>query len=405
MFLPYAQPGFVLSTLCASSIEKGEPLIPLSYVFRNLRRRRFRSLATAVGVALAVGIYTVMTAVASTMVSGFRSTGEVDEVVIVQAGAVMADLSSVPRSALGFVQTLGGVASRDSAPLVSPELRLGTRLDVGTADPQGIEIRGVEERNVAVYRQVRLLRGSWARSGYEATVGLAVAENLGLDVGSTLSFEGADWRVVGLMQSQGCVYDQEIWVDLDDLAASAGRRDLTGFTLRVADAGRVESTLEQVNQNRRFPLRAQTAKAFYARAGASSAAIGAMGSFLALILAVGAVFAGMNTMFTNVAARRREIGVLRAIGYRRWNVLTAVLIESMLICLVGGLLGIGLGVGLARLPFHLPYLANAAVQVQAEHIAQSLSLTLVIGVAGGLLPALQAARLRVIDALQANPGI
>lgn len=378
-------------------------MIPIEYILRNIRRRELRALMTVAGVALVVSVYTVMSAVATTMVSGFRQTGAPDEVVILQAGALTADFSNVSRSAMVYTETLDGVASEGNVPLVSPELRLGCALS-GPRGETNVDVRGIRERRVSVYGQVELVQGTWPRAGFEACVGRPLAEQLELEIGSTLRFERADWRVVGLIDSGGCVYDQEVWVRLDDLAAAAQRREISGFTLRALDETTARSIVEEVNDNRRFPLRAQSARSFYARAGASSAAIGGIGSFLALIIAVGAVFGGMNTMFANVAGRRREIGILRAMGFRRWNVLFAVLTESIMVCGTGGLIGIALGFGLARIPFELPYLAHAAVHIEPAHVVHSLVLTLIIGVLGGILPALQASRQRVVDALQAHPG-
>ena len=138
-----------------------------------------------------------------------------------------------------------------------------------------------------------------------------------------------------------------------------------------------------------------------AYSGGMSSAMAGAGSFLALITAVGAVFGGMNTMYAAVAGRRREIGVLRALGFRRGSILFAILLESLLLCALGGLLGIGLGFALARMPFELPYLADSAVAVGLDHVVKSLILALVIGLLGGVLPALRGARERIVDALAA----
>ncbi|MEM7481804.1 MAG: ABC transporter permease [Acidobacteriota bacterium] len=380
-------------------------MIPIEYILRSIRRREVRALMTVAGVALAIGIHTVMGAVTTTMVSGFRQTGAADEIVVLQAGALTADFSNVSRSAMVYTETLDGVAAEGNVPLVSPELRLGCVLSSGTdGEETNVEVRGVQASRVEVYSQVELAKGAWPAAGFKASIGRPLAQKFDLEVGSTLRFEGAEWQIVGIMDSGGCVYDQEIWVHLDDLAAAAQRRDISGFTLRATGESEAQAIIEEINENRRFPLRAQPAPTFYARAGATSAAVGGVGSFLALIIAIGAIFGGMNTMFTNVAARRREIGLLRAMGYRRWNVLLAVLVESSILCGTGGLIGIVLGLGLARIPFELPYLAHSAVRVQPGHVVQSLTMALLIGVLGGVLPALHAARQRVVDDLLARPG-
>jgi len=374
-------------------------MVPLQYILRSLGRRKLRTVMTILGVALVVAIYAAMSAVADTMIRSFRSTGAPDEVVLIQAGALSVDFSTVQRETLTWVQTQGGVATSGERPLVSPELCLGSVAEVG-GEEHDVSLRGVTDIAPAVYGQVRLGSGAWPEPGHRATVGRAMATKLGLSEGDSFEVEGEQWTVVGILDGGGRVYDQEIWVDLDDLAAAANRTSYSSYTVRTESPAAAVALTEAVSANRRFPLRGQLAADFYARAGGMSIAMATMGQLIAIIIALGAAFGGMNTMYSAVAGRRREIGVLRALGYRRGAVLLAFLLESLALCVIGGLIGVVLGQLLSMVPFDVPFLPASRVTLGAPQIAWSLVLAVMVGLFGGGLPALQASRIPVVDALR-----
>jgi ABC-type antimicrobial peptide transport system permease subunit len=158
--------------------------------------------------------------------------------------------------------------------------------------------------------------------------------------------------------------------------------------------------VDAVNEGRRFPLTAQAAREFYARTGGMEIFMAYLGTFISLVIAIGAAFAGMNTMYAAVAGRRREIGVLRALGYGRSAVLGAFLLESVMLCVLGGVLGLGLGWMLSMVPIDLPLLPTSRVGLSVAAVIESIVLALGVGLVGGGLPALQAGRLKVVDALR-----
>jgi ABC-type antimicrobial peptide transport system permease subunit len=261
-------------------------------------------------------------------------------------------------------------------------------------------VRGVTSAAPLVYRQVRLAAGRWPGPGHEATMGRAVAGRLGLTLGDTLRFEGVPWAMVGVLDAGGRVYDQEIWVDLDELAAAANRLSYSSYTVVARDTAVIPALIEGVNEGRRYPMAAQRAGTFYARTGGMQVFMAYLGTFISIIVAIGAGFAGMNTMYAAVAGRRREIGVLRALGYGRTAILASFLVESLLLCLVGGILGLALGAVLSLVRVDLPLLPSSHIALGAEQVLRAIALALGVGVLGGGLPALQAARLAVVDALR-----
>lgn len=374
-------------------------MVPLRYILRSLGRRWLRTVMTVAGVALVVAIYAVMSAVAHTMVRSFRSTGAPAEVVVVQAGALSVDFSHIGRGSLSYVQTLDGVASLDDRPLVSPEISLGSVARVD-GEERDLSIRGVTPVAAEVYTQVRLTAGRWPRGDNQVAIGRVASIKLGLEPGDALEFEGARWTVAGVIDGGGRVYDQEVWTALDDLAAASHRTTYTSYVIRATDAEAAAALVDQINDNRRFPLRAQLAREFYARTGGMSIWMATLGQFIAVIIALGAAFGGMNTMYAAVANRRREIGVLRSLGYGRDAVLLAFLLESVALCALGGALGLLLGAALSLVPIDVPFLPASRVGLEAPQVLWSLVLALLIGVVGGGLPALQAARLPLVEALR-----
>ncbi len=375
--------------------------VPLRYNLRSLAGRPARTTATIVGIAAVVTVYVVMSSVAATMRDAFHSTGRADEAVVLQAGALNPEFSSMTREAGTYLRTLPRVAHNATGePLVSPELYLASR---ATA-PRGardVMVRGVAPISREVYRDVTVTRGAFVQSGRRVLVGAVAAHTLGdLHVGETVRFEGQDWTVAGILAAGGRVWEQEIWVDLDELAAVSNHTDLTNYVVRVDSAGGMAGLLDEVNGCRRFPLQAMSAPAAYARVGGMNLWMAALGQFIALVIALGAVFGGMNTMFGAVAHRSREIGILRVLGFRRPAILVSFLAESIVIGAVAGVLGAAAGWGVGHLPMRIPFLVASSATVGLRQMASGVVLAAFVALLGGALPAIHAARMRVIDAIR-----
>lgn len=374
-------------------------MVPLRYTLRSLGRRKLRTAMTVGGVALVIALYATMSSVGETMTGAFRATGAPDEVVVVQTGAMTVDFSKVGRDTLPYLETLDGLARAGGRPLVSPELCLSATVRAGAIE-RDASLRGLTEIAPSVYGQVTLAEGAWPSPGRHASVGRTLADKLGVGVGDSLVFEGETWTVAGILEAGGRVYDQEIWVDLDDLAGATHRTEYSGYTLRTSSRSAAATLIDTVNGARRFPITAMTAHAFYARASGMARFMAVLGSFIALVVAFGAAFGGMNTMYSAVARRRREIGVLRALGYRPSAVLFAFLVESLFLCLLGGVAGLLVAAAISQLSLDLPYTAASHISIGTAQVVWSLVIAAIVGVAGGCLPALRAARMKVVDALR-----
>lgn len=373
--------------------------LPLSYSIRSLGRRRARTALTAFGIAAVISTFIVMTAASAKMRSMFRGAGQPDEIVVMQAGAMNPEFSSPSRASGSWLKAQGGVAQAEGAGLlVSPELSLASEMEGGGSSP--VMLRGVEPVALGFYREVNVAQGQPMAPGKRVMVGRQLARARGVTVGHRVAFEGDVWSVVGVFSARGAVYEQEIWADLDDLAAATRRSGPTHFAVRATSAAEASALVERINSQQAEPLQALPSAAAFARIGGMSIWMSSLGQFIAVVIALGAVFGGMNTMFSALASRRREIGILRAVGYRPFAILVSFLIESLLLGLSGGLLGAALAFAMARLPLRIPFLLDGEVEIGAGSLVAGLALALAVALVGGLLPSLHAARMPVIRALR-----
>ncbi len=376
-------------------------IVPVAYNVRSLFVRKTRTLLTVLGIGAVVAVYIVMTAVSARMKTMFATTGAPDEVIVMQAGALNPEFSQVGRGELTFLASQEQVAVDHGAPVISPELSLASKATLphggGVAD---VMLRGIEPTAVRFYREVQVVEGRPLPSSGAVLVGVQLARAHGLRVGDALELEHGEWTVGGIFTAAGAVYEQEVWIDLDALAAATNRGDVTSFLVRARSPSDAEALVRAVDAQRGEPIQALTSAAAFARIGGMSIWMAALGRFIAIVIALGAIFGGMNTMYAAVAQRSREIGVLRALGYRKGAVLASMLFESVLVGLLGGAVGCALSFLIATVPLNMPFLLDGTVALGPLDLVAGMVLALVVGVIGGILPALQAAAVKIVDALR-----
>jgi putative ABC transport system permease protein len=380
---------------------------------RNVPQRLGTSLVVVVGIAGVVGVLVSVLA----MGEGFRhtlaSTGRPARVMLLRAGSDSEMSSGVARDQAIVLGSLPGVA-RDAAgtPLVSAELFVMVDLPrQGQTDPNNVPFRGVQPAAFAIRDEVRIIEGRpFARGVREVIVGRKAARQFaGLAVGSRIAFRDSDWAVVGTFETGGDVHESEIWADAE-VAMSAFRR--TGFQSVTAtladpsDAG-LAGLRESIARDRRLSINALREPEYYAKqASILSKLIGVLGYSVSLFMAIGATFGALNCMYSAIASRQTEIATLRAIGFGGTPVVVSVMIEALALALVGGIVGGALayvycdGASLSTLNFNTFSQVAFDFRVTRGLLAQGLAWALLIGAAGGLLPALRAARLPVTAALR-----
>jgi putative ABC transport system permease protein len=382
---------------------------------RTIPSRLSTSLVVVVGIAGVVGVLVSVLA----MSEGFRhtlaSTGRPHRVIMLRDGSDAELSSSVTREQAALLGSLPGVArDGEGRPLASAELVVMVDLPrKGETEPNNVPFRGVQPAALAIRDEVRLVEGRYFERGVrEVIVGRKAARQFaGLDVGSRIGFRDSDWTVVGVFESGGDVHESEIWADAE-VAMSAFRRPaFQSVTATLADGGDAGFTAveDAIKRDRRLGINILREPEYYARqATVLSNLINGLGYTVAALMAIGATFGALNCMYSAIASRQVEIATLRAIGFGGAPVVVSVLIEALLLALVGGALGGGLaylycdGASLSTLNFSTFSQVAFDLRVTPGLLAQGLGWALVIGAAGGLLPAVRAARVPVTVALRTS---
>jgi putative ABC transport system permease protein len=362
-----------------------------------------------VGIALVVAVFVILSAVASGFRFALRSTGRPDNVIVVQRAATSEITSGVPLAHANLLVVDDRVA-RDGKgqPLASPEIALVANLPrLSDGAQMNVLLRGVTPRAFEVRGGISMVAGRPFKPGlYEVIVGTHVRDRYGLDIGKPLVLQRQTWQVVGVFASEGNGFESEIWGDVDVMGPAFDR--VGGFqslVLRLKDPASFDAFKRTVETNPQMQLEMRREMEFYdAQAGPTVAGMTGLTWFVSIIMAVGAVVGAMNTMYAIVAARTREIGTLRALGFTRVSIMSAFVLESLALALVGGLLGCLLALPANGLTASggLGQFSDLSFAFRITPLALTVGFVfaLIMGLLGGFLPALRAARLPITAALR-----
>jgi ABC-type antimicrobial peptide transport system permease subunit len=385
--------------------------IPLSYVARNLWTRRLTTALTAGGLALVVFVFATVLMLDAGLKQTLVGTGEYDNVVAIRKGAETEIQSGVTRLQANVIEMHPAVATGpDSRPLISKETVVLISLrKAGAQKPSNVIIRGVSATGLALRPQVRLESGRLFSPGAaEIIVGGAIARGFeNTRIGDQLHFAQRHWTVVGTFDAGGSGFDSEIWGDVDQLMQAFRRTAFSTVVLRLADADRFDQLRADTDADPRLTSEMKRERTFYSdQSRALSTFINVLGLTLTTVFSIGAMLGAMITMYAAVSNRVNEIGTLRALGFRRSNVLAAFLAEALLLGLAGGLAGLAAAALMQFASFSTTNFQTFAdlsfrFVLTPEIAAKTLAFSLVMGLVGGFLPALRAARLEIVDALRA----
>ncbi|MDE0105793.1 MAG: ABC transporter permease [Bryobacterales bacterium] len=386
-------------------------LVPVSYNIRNLVVRRTTTLMTALGVGLTVSVLVGI----GTLVEGLRTSLEVGgdplNLIVMRQGSTAELVSVVSREDFEQLKFAPGIATDGGEPLISHEVLTVVNLPL-RADPESVSnitLRGLSPVGTRMRPGVRLTEGRWFETGRrEVTVGTAVnAKRAGTSVGDMLYFGRGDWEVVGVFETDQGAFNSEIWADGNLAAADLGRGSMrSSILIRAQDEAAAKALTGLVADDQRLTLEAERESEYYAKQMVSAGPVQGLGALIAVIMAVGSCFAAMNTMFAAVANRAREVGILRLLGFSRVSILTSFMLESLLLSVVGGLLGC-----LMVAPLHgfegrignFTTFAETSFQFQLtpQYVVGGMVFAAVMGVVGGFIPSWLAARKSVLGSLGA----
>lgn len=384
--------------------------IPLSYSYRNLLARRLTSFLTAAGMALVVFVFAAALMLSEGLRRTLVATGSFDNAVVLRAGSETEVQSAIDRTQAGIVASQPEIARGPEGPLVASEaIVLINLLKRGTNRPANVMIRGVQPASFPLRREVKLAEGRWFRPGSnELVAGLQVARRFqGAGLGENLRFAMRTWRTVGLFDAGNTGFNSEIWGDVEQLLQAFRRTGFSSAILRLREPLAFEGLKSRLEADPRLPVQVRREVEFYeAQSKRLADFIRILGMVLTGIFGLGAVLGAMVTMYAQVGARIGEIGTMRALGFPRQDILIAFLVEASLLGLAGGVIGL---LPASLLNFYTLSTVNWASFAELSFrfsltpaiILESLAFGVGMGFLGGLLPALKAARLPLLEALRA----
>ncbi len=377
---------------------------------RSIPQRWGPSIVIVVGLAGVVAVFTALLAMAEGFQSMLQSTGRADIALVLRGGSSAELNSGLLREQATRIKQVAGVRQGDDGqPLASAEMIVIAELmKPGEKLGSNITVRGVERTAFALRPQVQIVEGRGFQPGLrELLVGRGVAQQFsGVRLGEILRMRGSDWTVVGVFES-GDANESELWADVEVAQSTFNRRGFSSVRLQLADPAGMQAVKDALLTDPRLTVDVETEQQYYSgQTKQFRDTIGMLAGVVTLIMALGATFAALNTMYAAVGARAREIATLRAIAFGGTPVVVSVMIESLLLALAGGLIG----AALAYLLFN-----NMAVSTLGANFSQvvfqfkvtpalvqrGLLIALAIGFVGGLLPALRATRQPVTTALRA----
>lgn len=385
--------------------------IPLSYITRNLWTRRLTTVLTAAGLALVVFVFATVLMLDEGLRRTLVTTGEYDNVVLIRRAAETEVQSSVEREQASIAASRPAIAlGHDGQPLVSKETVVLIALNKrGTTTPANVIIRGISPSGPALRPQVVLTAGRMFRPGSsEIIAGSGIAQRFtGTGIGETLRFGQREWTVVGTFDASNSGFDSEIWGDADQLMQAFRRTSFSSVIMRLRESREFDAFKKQIESDQRLTLEAKREQIFYAeQSKALSTFISVLGMTLSLVFSIGAMIGAMITMYASVANRVAEIGTLRALGFKRRNILTAFLTESLLLSFGGWVVGLGFAslmqfISFSTINFQSFSELAFGFTLNAAIVLKSLLFALAMGFIGGFLPAYRAARMKIVDSLRA----
>jgi len=385
--------------------------IPVVYNLRSVRQRWNSSIVAVLGIAGTVGVFVAMLSLAHGFKATLVASGTTDNALILRAGANAEMNGAVTLDEVRILQDAPGIARGANGPLVSAEAVMIAPFPlISTGTDANVQLRGVSPTALEVRKTLKIVEGRFFQPGLtELVVGKNVSGTYaGLKLGSEIRFGGATWHVVGVFDAGGSAFDSEVWADAHVLNQVYKRPEniFQSVTVHLTSAGAIQQFKDSVSSDPRMNVDVDREVNYYSKQSQTmTTIITTLGGIVAVIMAIGAVFGALNTMYSAVSERSREIATLRALGFGAGSVVFSFTVEALLISFVGGVVGC-----LAVLP--LNGLTTGAMNWQTfSHLAfafritpplllQGIVFALVMGLIGGLPPAIRAARRPVAPALR-----
>jgi ABC-type lipoprotein release transport system permease subunit len=383
--------------------------IPLAYNIRNLAARKVSTILTALGIGLVSWVFIFTLALAGGFQAALQSTGSPKNAIVVRSGSTAELTSIIDRQSAAAIESQPEIArAPDGQPLATHELVVLWNLPRKNGTSTNVVVRGVTAKSFALRSKVHLVEGRMFRPGLEeVVVGKLANERIAhCSIGDRIKLAGHEWSIVGVFDANGTSFDSEIWGDVELFMPVFDRPVYQSVTFRLDEPSHFGAIQKRLEADPRMSVRVHHEDEFYAAQSATLATLlRGLGLFVTLIMALGAVFGALNTMYAAVGSRTKEIGTLLALGFSRGAVLFSFLIESVLLALFGGLLGCLLALpvnGMATSTTNFASFSEIAFrfQVTPQMLVSGMIFAAVMGALGGFFPSRNAARRVIVEALR-----
>ncbi len=383
--------------------------IPLAYNLRNLAARKVSTALTAIGIGLVSWVFIFTLALAGGFQSALQSTGSPSNAIVVRNGSTAELTSIIARDAAAGIESQPEIArAPDGTALATHELVVLWNLERKNGTTANVVVRGVTAKSLALRPKVHLIEGRMFRPGLEEVVvgELANARIAHCAVGDRIKLAGRQWPIVGVFDAGGTSFDSEIWGDVELFMPVFNRPVYQSLTFRLDEPSHFGAIQKRLEADPRMSVQVKHEDEFYAaQSGTLAALLRGLGLFVTLIMALGAIFGALNTMYAAVGSRTKEIGTLLALGFSRGAILTSFLIESVLLAMLGGVLGCLLALpvnGMTTSTMNFASFSEIAFRFQVTPLMllYGLLFAAVMGALGGFFPSRNAARRVIVEALR-----
>jgi putative ABC transport system permease protein len=385
--------------------------IPIIYNFRSVKARWPSAIVAVIGIAGTVGVFVAMLSLARGFKATLVSSGSEDNAIIMRAGATSEMTGGVTVDTVKIIQDEPGIARGADGPLITPEVVLVAPIPlISTGTDANVEIRGVSKNVLEIRRNIKIVEGRMFTPGLtEIVVGKnATASYAGLTLGNTIGLGSLHWKIVGIFDAGGSAFDSDVWGDAHLIGPAFNRPDtfFQSVTVHLTSPAAFQQLKDAATSDPKLDVDVTREIDYYSKqSNRLTTLITVLGGMVAAVMAIGAVFGALNTMYSAVSERGREIATMRAVGFGGPSVVFSFVIEALLIAFIGGLVGCiavlplnGLTTGAMNLQTfsHVAF----AFRITPELLIKGIIFALVMGVVGGLLPAIRAASLPIAHALR-----
>jgi len=381
------------------------------FSIRSLPQRKGSSLAALIGIAGVVAVMVGVLSIAQGVLRTMQSSAADENAIVLRSGAESEMMSGLGGDDTRIISEAPGIARHDSGVLASPELFVIINLPMrSTGTDANVPLRGVQAAAMLVRNRFKLVEGRMFEWGLnEVVVGIGAREQFsGLDIGSSIEVGQEQWPVVGVFEADGGLSESEIWVDAAVLQSAYRRgNSYQAVYVKLNSSDAFDEFKDHLTSDPRLNVKPMRESEYYAAQSRTIYnMVTGLGTLIAVIMGLGAVFGALNTMYTAVSARTREIATLRALGFHSGPVVISVVSESLLLAIAGGLLGAGLawlafdGFRAATLSWSSFSAITFSFDVNIKLLVQGIVFAMIIGLIGGLFPAIRASRQPIAQALR-----